>query len=882
VIEPRVRHRSVPPVLVVSLVLAGLIAAGPARAAESGRLGHDIVPVSESVSLRLDPRQADYAGTVTIALEAKRPVAEFRLHAESLTVESITFEGGKAPGTPQWKSEDHGRLLVTLPARVPPGSYELTVHFHNDFDTRATALYRLQSGGEWYAFTQLEADDAREAFPCFDEPEFKIPWTLELTIPEGHRAIANTPIATETPAGDGMKKVAFKTSKPMPSYLVAIATGPLELVPIEGMAIPGNLVTVKGQSHLAAEALRAAPPLLAALEAYFGRPYPYEKLDLLALPEFWPGAMENAGAITFADRLLLLDEKTASLAQKRTLASVMAHEMAHMWFGDLVTMKWWDDLWLNESFASWLGEKVTHQVFPEYGIEQRLVTDSEEAMQTDGRLSTRAIRQPVTTLDNLLQSADVLAYNKGQSVLAMFEQWLGPETFRTGVRNYIALHSWGNAEAADLWTALSQAAKKDVGKAMGTFLDQPGLALVTVEPLGSGRVKLTQSRFLPAGTAAPSPQRWSLPVTLKYGAATGPARTKTFLLTLPMQVVTLEPGTKWVYPNGRAWGYYRWRMPDDAVDALVTRATAELDPRERMELVYNAGALLDAAAMPGDVYLAVIEKLAADPEPLVVQAALSGLEKVKGAFVERESEEAFARYVDRALSPALARFGPARKPGEPEAVSFVRGPMLAWLAGEGRNARVRAYGDSLVQALLADPASIDPSLAQSALQIAARDGDDALWERLREKFETAQNPAERRLYLQGLGAFERPALRDRTLAYVLSGPLKPQETLTLPAAIASSDESGTAVAYEWMTKNYDSVLRRLPPMLAIFMPYLGGGCSGERLARAQAFFAEPAHSPAGTEKELAKMTEAVEDCVTLRRREGERVKSYLNRTGVAN
>jgi alanyl aminopeptidase len=881
------RHVAAGLVLALAAVAPGLAAAQAAPAAAmnapTGRLSRDVDPVSSRVSLVLDPRQPGYTGTVVITVEAQKPFQEFDLHAEGMSVESVFLAGGTTQLAARWTTaEKGGRIHVTLTERVAAGLYELTLRFRNEFDTRATSLYRLEAGGEWYAFTQFEADDAREAFPCFDEPEFKIPWTLELTVPEAHLAVSNTPIASETPAPDGMKTVRFKTSKPMPSYLVAIAVGPLETVDIEGMSIPGRVVTVKGQSHLAGEAQRVAGPLLAALESYFGRPYPYEKLDLLAVPEFWPGAMENAGAITFADRLLLLDPKTASLAQKRGLASVTAHEMAHMWFGDLVTMTWWDDLWLNESFASWLGEKVTHEVYPEYGIEQRLVTESDEAMKTDGRLSTRAIRQPVSSLDNLLQSADVLAYNKGQSVLGMFEQWLGPATFRQGVRDYVTAFTWRNAVAADLWVALSRAAKKDVGKAMGTFLDQPGLALVTVEPLSGGRVRLTQSRFLPSGTAAPTPQRWSLPITLKYGGASGPAKTRNVLLTLPSMVVTLEAGTTWVYPNGRAWGYYRWKLPEPALEALVARAPEMLDVRERMELVYNAGALLDAGALAGDAYLAALERLAADSDPLVVQAALAGLDKVKGAFVERESEEAFARYVDRALSPALDRFGPSRREGEIEAVSFMRGAMLRWLADEGRNVRARAYGDSLARAFLADPASIDPSLALSALQIAARDGDEALWETIRQKFETTTNPAERRLYLQALGAFQSPAMREKSLAYALSGPLKPQETLTIPREIADVSEEGTDIAYDWMTRNYITVRDRLPPMLAVFMPYLGGGCSAERLARAQQFFAEPAHAPAGTEKELAKMTEAVEDCVELRRREGERVKSYLHRADVPN
>ncbi len=870
--------------LAVAPRLAAAQGAPPDSAADPGRLerlGRAILPLQQKVELRLDPAQPEYSGSTTITLEAEAPFTTLRLHAKEMTVETILLAGGLVHVAPKWTTGPDGTIVLTFAEPVPAGGYILTLRFRNDFNTRATSLYRLKAGDDWYAFTQFEATDAREAFPCFDEPEFKIPWTLELTVPNGHKAIANTPIEASTPAEEGWTKHVFKRSKPMPTYIVAMATGPLELAPIEGLSVPGNIVTVKGQSHLAGEAIRATPPLLGALEAYFGRPYPYEKLDLLALPEFWPGAMENAGAITFADRVLLLDDKTATLTAKRSLASITAHEIAHMWFGDLVTMRWWDDLWLNESFASWLGEKITNEVFPEYGIEDRLVLDADDAMRVDGKLSTRAIRQPVQRLDNLLQSADALAYDKGQTVLGMFEQWLGPDVFRAGVRDYISRHAWGNAVAADLWSALSRASKKDVGATMGTFLNQPGLALVEVEPLPGGRVRLTQSRFLPAGTTVPTPQRWSIPMTLKYGGATGAAKMKSVLLTAPTQVVTLDPGAKWVYPNGRAWGYYRWKMPDASVASLVERAGTTLDVRERVELTANAAALLDAGAMPGDTYLRVLETLAADEDPAVVGAVLDGLTKVKDTFITPEVEAAFATYVDRALTPALDRFGLERRAGEKESVSFLRGRLLGMLADEGKSARARAYADSLAKAYLADAASVDPAMAFNALQIAALGDDPALWETYRQRFEAAQSPGERRNFLQALGAFRAPPLRDKALDYALAGPLRPQGGFARPRAVGS-DEAGREAQFQWATKNYEAILKRVPPMYAVFMPYVGSGCSGDRLAATQEFFGEPGHAPPGTEKELAKVTEAVEDCMKLRAREGGRVREFLQRTPVAN
>ncbi len=499
-------------VALFGLLLTGSAVATTPPSAASLRLGHDVVPTFQEVRLELDATKTDYTGNVAIDLDVTTATRAFRLHAEQMAVTRTSLTMQQADGT--WSEVgatatpgEHGLLSVSAERSLEPGKYRLTLDFTNDFNTRATSLYRLESGGEAYTFTQFEADDAREAFPCFDEPSFKIPWQMTLVVPESHLAIANTPIVQET-VTDGRKTVTFARTKPLASYFLALATGPLETIPIDGLSVPGRIVTTKGQSHLAAEAARITPPLLSALEAYFGRPYPYEKLDLLAVPEFWPGAMENAGAITFADRVLLVDPSTANTSRRKTLVSVTAHELAHMWFGDLVTMEWWDDLWLNESFASWMGEKITHQVYPEFGTDLTLVQDADEAMRTDGRLTSRAIRQPVSSLNNLLQSADVLAYNKGQAVLGMFEGWTGEETFRQGVRDYLSAHAWENATAQDLWDALSKASGKGVSAAMATFLDQPGMPLVTVELLAGGRVRLSQERFLPAGAPRGESQLW--------------------------------------------------------------------------------------------------------------------------------------------------------------------------------------------------------------------------------------------------------------------------------------------------------------------------------------------------------------------------------------
>jgi len=477
--------------LALTAFLAGIAsAAAPARA-DVGRLPTDIVPTFEAIRLDLDADKMDYSGAVRVELKVLKATKTIQFHAQEMKLGKIVLigKGGPRELTPQEGVD--GLVTATAAAEIAPGPYTLDVSFSNEFDQRATSLYRLVTNGHAYTFTQFEAVDARLAFPCWDEPAFKFPYQITVVVPKAHEAVSNTPIERQS-VKDGMKTVVFRRTKPLPSYLLAIATGPLEFVPIPGMSIPGRVVVPQGSAALAQVAVTMTPPLVAALEKYFGRRYPYEKLDLIAVPEFSPGAMENPGAITYGDRFLLFDPKTMSTSQRRTFAYFTAHEVAHMWFGDLVTMKWWDDLWLNESFADWIGIKIAGEVYPNLQVDADALEGVQQAMNMDAQLATRVIRQPIESMSNLLQSADPLTYKKGNATLGMFERWVGPATFRKGVLAYLKEHEWGNATANDLWDALSKAAGRDLHGPMSTFLDQPGVPIVSAEVMKDSRVRLAQ------------------------------------------------------------------------------------------------------------------------------------------------------------------------------------------------------------------------------------------------------------------------------------------------------------------------------------------------------------------------------------------------------
>ncbi|MFQ5608217.1 MAG: M1 family aminopeptidase, partial [Candidatus Zixiibacteriota bacterium] len=729
--------------------------------------------------------------------------------------------------------------------------------------------------GSGYSFTQFEANEAREAFPCWDEPAFKIPFQLALTVPEKHEAVSNTPFVSEKTA-DGWKTVTFAKTPPLPSYLLAIATGTLEFVDIPGMSIPGRVVTVAGKTDMADEAIASTPPILAALEKYFGQQYPFKKLDLIAVPEFWAGAMENVGAVTYRETLLLINPEKASVSQKARLASVTAHELAHMWFGDMVTMEWWDDLWLNESFATWMGNKITDEVFPEYGNKVSNARSASRVMVSDSRPSSEAIRRPVENEDELMRNIGAV-YQKGHAALAMFESWIGSDAFREGVLDYLEANKWGNATAEDLFLALSKSSGKDINAALGTFIEQPGVPMVEVE-LGLDRsVTLKQSRFSTFGVAAPKHTNWSIPVELKYYDGSS-VRSAATMLDSETKTITLEADgdIQWALPNAGFKGYYRWNVPPEMLATIAEAAPERLTPRERIGYLGNLSALLDAGKISGGDYLKAVRMFGSDEHPAVVRAALSGLGKVESAFVTDELKPSYAAYVRHTLSPAMNRFGMAPSQGEDETVAMIRPLLIGTLADAGRDKNALEHCVQTALKYLENPSSVDPALIGAALQVSAMNGDRALFDDYRRRFENASDPSDRRRFLSTLGHFKNPELRQEALRYAMEGPLRPQEFFSIPFSIASTSAEDADFIFEWMMEKYDEILKKVPPQFKAFFPSLAGGCSKERLEAAREFFAAEERQAPGIEVQLAKVTDQVTDCVSLREREGKAVAAYLS------
>jgi alanyl aminopeptidase len=858
----------------LAALAVGLLVACPfivrADDAPDVRLGRDVLPVFQSVRLKTDPDKRSYSGLVHVDLKIVKATDRVAFHAEGQKLTRITLlQGGDTVAVTRVTGEQ-GLQTLTAARALKPGSATLDIEFTHLYGTRAVGLYRANRDGHGYLFTQFESDDAREAFPCWDEPGFKFPYQIVLEVPVAQEAVCNTPIES-TSEKEGWKTVTFKRTPPLPSYLLAIAVGPFEYTPIPGLKVPARVVTCLGQKHLAGTTVSITPKLVAGLEHWFGIPYPFEKLDLIAVPEFAYGAMENPGLITFRDDILLLDAASASVAQRRSNASVTCHELAHMWFGDLVTMEWWDDLWLNESFADWMAAKITDEVFPAFRDGLSDLQRIQNVKEGDTQPSTRPIRDKTTSAGAGLQNVG-LVYSKGNAVLSMFERYLGPETFRKGVQNYLRAHSWGNATAADLWKALDQASGTNVSAAMTTFLDQPGVPYVRVVP-AEGGVRLTQSRATPYGVTQP-PIKWNVPVTLKWSDGKT-VRSQRVLLADESMVVKLPAKPVWLMPNGEGHGYYAWSVPDEWTSALAENAGGVLTPEERVAFLGNLSLLMTAGEVHGDTYLKSLSYFGGDPEPQVVSSTIDGLGGVRAAFVPDSLSSLFAVYVRRTLSPALERVGYEKRPGEEETVSTLRGELLRWLANRGQDAKAMAFAQGAAVRYLADSTSVDPGIADAVVSLAAKKGDAVQFADYQRRLESTDVPAIRRRFLAALGAFEDPALVARALDYMLSEKVRPTETFIIMQGLGGRDEATGARMFKWMTEHYDQLSTRIPPPALRFMPMMGSGCSAERLAATQAFFSDPKHAVPGVEKTLERVSDNVHTCISLRERESDRVVSFM-------
>ena len=834
------------------------------------RLDHAVAPVHYALEFTIDPRKKTFSGRARIKIRLEAATQRVQLHGLGLTIREARVEVGGELRAAKVIEGANGGLALSVDESIPAGEATVVIAYQAPLPEIPDGVYRVKDGDGWYVFTQFEPLYARQAFPGFDQPSFKTPYAVTLRVPKGMTALANSRETGRNDEAD-WTVFTFAETKPLPTYLVAFAVGTFDIVEAPADAIPETplrLIATKGKGKLASYALERTPIIHKVLSEYFDQPHPFDKLDLVAVPNFAAGAMENVGLVTFREPLLLLDPKTAPANRRMWSQSVIAHELAHMWFGNLVTPMWWDDLWLNEAFATWMASWVVHMVDPALGVDLERVANTAYVMELDSQVHTRAVRQPISSGGDVHNAFDGITYGKGAAVLRMLESWTGRAPFRDGVREYIRVRPYGSATTGDLIAALETATGEPVGETARLFLDQPGTPLVNMRltckgPKDAARVVLTQTRALPAGSKAPVGDPWRIPVCLRYGIGDQIHR-ECFVLDATTKTVTLgHPGCPISFVgNDDQRGYYQWTTDQERVLALAGEGYGTLTNAEQVSLPGMFGALLEADALSLDAYLDTLKRLAPRSNRLVIRGVVDGLERLHRTAVDGANREAFAALVREYLSPHAERIGWHPAAEEPVDNKLLRPQIISPLAYLGRHEGLMAEANEITERLLDEPESVSGELATLFLHMAAWDGDAALWDRFRIAVGRTSDPVTRVAIVKALGSFRDPTLLTKSLDLILDGTLRAQDFSTLKRGVGVFTQDA---AWMWMTRNYDQIIERMGPTHRPYLPWMAHGfCDHGDRERVAAFFAKPERAPPGTARNLGQVMERISRCVRQR------------------
>jgi aminopeptidase N len=845
------------------VLLFACLAALPASAQ---RLPKGITPTHYDLWFAPDLGRATFRGRESIRVTLEAPATAITLHAAEITFDRVTIEDGAGTQDARVTLDATAETATfTVPRAIRTGTASIQVSYTGLLNDKLRGFYLSEANGRRYAVSQLEATDARRAFPSFDEPAFKATFAVTLMVDTGDVAISNGRQVSDTPGPDpGKHTLVFAATPKISTYLVALLVGDFVCRSGAAGATPIRVCATPDKAGLTAFALAAAEQQVAFFNSYFGIPYPYEKLDIIGIPDFAAGAMENAGAITFRERLLLADEATASVEVRKAVASVISHEIAHQWFGDLVTMAWWDDIWLNEGFATWAASKPLAAWKPEWSMDVKAATETQTALGLDALSATRAIHTSVETPAEINEVFDPIAYEKTSGVLNMIEAFVGPEKFREGVSSYLAKYAKGNATGEDFWTEMTRVTEKPVNRVMKSFVEQPGAPLLTVRTRCVGtstEVTVRQERFVgtPGASAAPAPrQHWTLPVCVK--PATGAV---TCTIVSEAEQTIRAPGCGPATVNADARGYYITEYDPATVAALAAR-TPPLRAAERISLLGDEWRLVAAGRHDVGTYLDLAAGFASDPTPAVLAEAASRIGFV-GEAIANESEGArFDAWVRATYGPVLQRIGVDPAAADDDEINSRRGLLWELLVSDpelqGRaKARALAY--------MKDPSSLPPTLVAPVLQAAAAGGDRALYDAYLERMKAAANaPEEFYRYFNALASFRDPALIARTLDYALSADVRSQDAPPLfgqlLGAPAARDATWAFLQREWP---------RVTAKVGVFqgMPFivstLGSFCSTARATEIRSFFA--AHPLPEAARAVSQALERVESCAAVRARQ---------------
>ena len=842
------------------------------------RLPRMVLPENYQLTLTPNFQTDKFGGDEIIRVRVAEPTSAITLNAAEITFDQATVTQNGAMQRAQVSTDPKAETArLTLPQALAAGPATIHIRYTGILNNELRGFYLSKVGNRDYGVTQFEPADARRAYPSFDQPDMKATFDLTAVVPKADMAISNGKVVSDTPGpGADEHTVKFATTPKMSSYLLALAVGEFQCEAGEADGIPVRVCGTpeqKGRGHFA---LQAAEYSLNYYDHYFGIKYPYSKLDIIGVPDFSAGAMENVGCIIGRDLLYFVDPKSSSyFLQKVVAQDGVAHEMAHQWFGDLVTMKWWDDFWLNEGFATWMSAKPIAAWKPEWNLATDDVESAAEAMAVDSLNSTHPIHQDVQTPAQALELVDVISYNKTAAVLRMVEGYAGPALFRKGINAYLGKYAYGNATAPDFWMAIAATAKKPADKVMSSFVMQPGVPLVSVAAScsnGNTKVELSQTRYfrnrelLEAG----SKELWQIPVCLKAGG-----REKCELLTRKSQTVELT-GCAPVYANAGARGYYFSGYDGENLRQLAAGAEQALTPPERVQLLQDAWAGVRVDRVKVGDFLALAEALKNDPTRAVMEQLSQLLDYVDNHLTNEADRGQYQAWVRNTFAPVGEQLGWTPQPNDSEEQRARRADLLRLVGGVGHDPRLMELSHQLTEKALGG-AAVDATLIYPALAIATRGGDAALYDAIQKRSQSATSPEDSFRYLQALSNFRSPELVQRTLEYAISPQVRSQDAPYVIGGLMNNPDTRDQ-AWEFIRQHWTQVAAKLTNFsTGTVVDGAGNFCDATHKQQVQDFFTQ--HPIPSAQRTLQQSLEFIGDCVDLKAQQGPNLASWLQRQG---
>ena len=807
----------------------------------------NISPNNYRLSLSPDMEKFTFGGEVQITVEVSNTTNEIVLNAAELEIQKVVVKRSEGQvGIRDFTlNEEEETLTILLESEISPGPAEIFIQFIGQLNDRLLGFYRSrykdsQGTARYLAATQFESTDARRAFPCWDEPECKATFDVTLVIPEEHTAISNMPVFSQTPVDQGRSSGSFDTTPVMSTYLLAFIVGDISCIQQESKS--GTLMrvwTTKGKEEQGRFALETSLELLDFYNEYFGIPFPLPKLDHIALPDFAAGAMENWGAITYREVALLVDPDNSSAGTRQIVAAIISHEMAHMWFGDLVTMKWWNDLWLNESFASWMGDKAVDSIHPEWDMwTQFLTADTASAFSLDGLTNSHPIEQEVNNPAEIGQLFDAISYSKGGSVLRMLEDYIGAKDFRTGISAYLNKHSYANAETSDLWNALGESSGKPVSKVMDSWVKQTGFPVLS-PARENGQLSISQQRFLYeniSSSIASDKTTWFIPVKV---SSQGTKDISAGLIEFPREPIGLNAGSnEWFKLNPDQTGFYRVNyQPNDLSKLEKAIQNGDINGKDRLGLQGDAYALCRAGYSSASSFLRLARAYSKETEAPVLSDLASGLRGIENLIEESNFHSAYREFCKSIFKDIAEKSSWDKKEGEGHLQALLRSTALSNLGHYGDENTLN-QGSAKFSAYAENPDAVHPDIRSvvfnMAAQIGKRDTYDLMW-----NLEKATELQEEKVrFHSALTNFSNTSLLNETLERSLTDDIRVQDTIRVIVSVASSG-TGRSLAWDFVRNNWDELDRRYGDggfALMRLVSLVSGFSSLERLEEVELFF----------------------------------------------